>query len=299
MITRRHLEYFVAVADQGSFSRAAESLGVSQPTISQSIKTLERHIGKELVERRGNQFQVTETGTELLRWCQRILINFSEAERALKLFKTNDLLRISAPSVLAKHPIENTVCSIASKWPQSSIEIYDQKSANEVWDSVMSNQIDIGFTNDYQKSALDTVLIGEHRLVCAFPPNDSTSPSPTISLEEVSTYRWIVGPPPNYYRRRLLEEHLHARGLSYDLHIVTAHRHIMQNLVLNGVGPAIIIQEEAEEYESLGAKIRFIEPAIRRRYYMLYKRSYLSEIARDFVDHVTHTWSDLPICNAF
>jgi DNA-binding transcriptional LysR family regulator len=237
---------------------------------------------------------VTETGSEMVRWCQRILIEFREAERALKSITTNNLLRISAPAVLAKHPIENTVSSIASKWPRSTIEIYDQKSANEVWDSVMTNQVDIGFTNDYQKSELDTLLVGRHRLICAFPPNAEASPSKTISLDEVSTYRWIVGPPPSYYRRRLLEEHLQAQGLKYELHIITAHRHIMQNLVLSGVGPAIIIQEEAEEYESLGASIRIIEPAIYRRYYMLYKRQYLSDIGRDFVNEVAKTWGETP-----
>jgi len=55
----RQLETLAAVADRGSFSAAAEALGISQPAVSQQIQTLERDIGSPLIDRSGRRARVT------------------------------------------------------------------------------------------------------------------------------------------------------------------------------------------------------------------------------------------------
>src|ERR1700746_3518013 len=62
----RHLRYFVAVADAGTFTRAAERLFIAQPTLSQQIRRLEQIIGTPLLHRRHEGVQLTAAGTVLL-----------------------------------------------------------------------------------------------------------------------------------------------------------------------------------------------------------------------------------------
>ncbi|MGE5721767.1 MAG: LysR family transcriptional regulator, partial [Sphingomonadales bacterium] len=66
--TLRQLATFVQAARAGSFAKAADQLGISQPAVSDHIATLERRIGRPLfIRRRGASSQLTEAGTELLR----------------------------------------------------------------------------------------------------------------------------------------------------------------------------------------------------------------------------------------
>ena len=77
---RRQLRYFVSVVDNGGFGRAADALGVAQPTLSQAIATLERDTGVQLFHRLGRGVQLSSAGEALLGPARRILRDFSTAE---------------------------------------------------------------------------------------------------------------------------------------------------------------------------------------------------------------------------
>src|SRR5215469_496132 len=62
----RHLRYFVALADAGSFTRAAERIFIAQPTLSQQIRRLEEFVGTQLLQRRPDGVRLTTAGTVLL-----------------------------------------------------------------------------------------------------------------------------------------------------------------------------------------------------------------------------------------
>jgi DNA-binding transcriptional LysR family regulator len=62
----RHLEYFLAIVDHGGFNRAASALYVSQPSLSQAVRTLERDLGTDLFHRIGRRAVLTEAGKALI-----------------------------------------------------------------------------------------------------------------------------------------------------------------------------------------------------------------------------------------
>ena len=78
------LRYFVAVAETGSFTRAAERCGVAQPSLSQQIQTLEKKLRQQLFDRLGRRVLLTEAGKELLGRATAILASVDEAERSLR-----------------------------------------------------------------------------------------------------------------------------------------------------------------------------------------------------------------------
>ena len=77
--TIRHLSYFVALAEAGSFTRAAERMGVSQPSLSQQIRALETIVGAALFERGGPAI-LTPLGRDLLERARRILLDVVDLE---------------------------------------------------------------------------------------------------------------------------------------------------------------------------------------------------------------------------
>ncbi|MDJ0380049.1 transcriptional regulator CynR [Streptomyces sp. G-G2] len=79
----RHLRYLLAVAEHGSFTRAAEELRVSQPTLSQQVRQLERAVGIQLLDRSGRTVRPTDAGTAYLHYARRALRDLAAAERAV------------------------------------------------------------------------------------------------------------------------------------------------------------------------------------------------------------------------
>ena len=78
------LRYFVAVAETGSFTRAAEREGVTQPSLSEQVIKLEGRLGKRLFDRLGRKVVLTDSGHDLLARAQAILAAVGEAERAVR-----------------------------------------------------------------------------------------------------------------------------------------------------------------------------------------------------------------------
>jgi DNA-binding transcriptional LysR family regulator len=80
----RHLRYFVAIATEGNFTRAAEKLGIGQPPLSQQIKSLERELGAELFRRTAHGAELTVAGEALLIEARRMLDGAERAVRAVQ-----------------------------------------------------------------------------------------------------------------------------------------------------------------------------------------------------------------------
>ncbi|MFF7635079.1 transcriptional regulator CynR [Kitasatospora sp. NPDC008050] len=79
----RHLRYLIAVAEHANFTRAAEDLRISQPTLSQQIKQLERTVGAQLLDRTGRTVRLTDAGETYVHYAHRALRDLAAAERAV------------------------------------------------------------------------------------------------------------------------------------------------------------------------------------------------------------------------
>ncbi|MFG2987821.1 transcriptional regulator CynR [Streptomyces sp. NPDC048257] len=79
----RHLRYLIAVAEHGSFTRAAEELRISQPTLSQQVKQLERTVGVQLLDRTGRAVRLTDAGATYVHYARGALRDLAAAERAV------------------------------------------------------------------------------------------------------------------------------------------------------------------------------------------------------------------------
>jgi LysR family cyn operon transcriptional activator len=79
----RHIRYFLAVAEHQNFTRAAEALHVSQPTLSQQIKQLEEAIGAQLLDRSGRTIRLTDAGEAYVQYARRVLQDLDAGRRAI------------------------------------------------------------------------------------------------------------------------------------------------------------------------------------------------------------------------
>src|SRR4051812_41310213 len=76
----RHLRYFVSVAEEGNFSRAAGKMNIAQPSLAQQIGNLEKELGFSLFNRSKRQLQLTPAGQLYLEWAYRILTQVEQTK---------------------------------------------------------------------------------------------------------------------------------------------------------------------------------------------------------------------------
>jgi LysR family cyn operon transcriptional activator len=173
----RSLKYLLAVAECSSFTRAAESLFVSQPALSQQIKQLEEQVGVQLLERSGRHVHLTDAGELYVRHVERALAEINAASVAL-----DDLSQLSRGHVsLALTPITDYLTAdliqeFISQHPNISLDIKEM-AQHDVEEAVLQDQVSIGvmFSNETSLSTgrdeLEAMTLNTDTLVLASSKN--------------------------------------------------------------------------------------------------------------------------------
>ncbi len=121
----RHLEHFLAVAETGSFSRAAEQLFLTQSALSRSIQALEAEVGGMLLDRIGKRSEPTPLGRQVAERARRIVLEAGEMRRGVELMRKADagVMRIglgSGPGAILMTPL---MCHMAQNHPKVRVQI--------------------------------------------------------------------------------------------------------------------------------------------------------------------------------
>jgi DNA-binding transcriptional LysR family regulator len=129
MDTRREsvngMAVLVALADAGSFSRAAERLGITPSAVSKLLQRLERRLGAQLVQRTTRTMQLTEAGQRYVARARAVLDAIDEADRELEGFRAvpRGTLRVSAPSVLGLVRVTPLLAGFRARCPEVRVEL--------------------------------------------------------------------------------------------------------------------------------------------------------------------------------
>ena len=121
--TFRQLQYFVAVAEQGAVSRAAQALSISQSSVTEAIRELETDLGVELFERHSRGLAITHKGHQFLRHATRILANVSDARQAFSDDKAGGggELHLGVTSLVAGYVLSDLLARYRRAWPSVSV----------------------------------------------------------------------------------------------------------------------------------------------------------------------------------
>ena len=142
--TLQQLRILKAVANERSFTRAAEILYVSQPSLSKQIKILENNLGIILLNRENSTISLTEGGRILLQYSERILALCEESCRALNDVKNGDRgnLTVGASQTIGTYLMPRVLALFAQNYPQINIKV-QVDSTRIVAKNVVNREIDI------------------------------------------------------------------------------------------------------------------------------------------------------------
>ena len=123
----RHLRYLLAVADHGSFTRAAEALHVSQPTLSQQIRQLEESLGVSLFDRTSRTVKPTDAGLAYIDSARRVLVELEAGKRALHDVKdlSRGSLRLAMTPTFMAYLVGPLVRDYVAKFANIHLQIFE------------------------------------------------------------------------------------------------------------------------------------------------------------------------------
>lgn len=192
----RHLRYFVAVAEELHFRRAAERLHVAQPAVSEQIRKLEEELGVRLINRTQRSVALTDAGAVLLREARDVLHLAEVARLAARNARDHATSRLRIGYMPASLPasVPRTLQRLVAA--MSSLEAsLEPGSCLELIQAVRAERLDAGIVSLPAPTAgLRTTALGDQRAVAALPVSHREAMKSEISLERVAPERIVVLP---------------------------------------------------------------------------------------------------------
>jgi DNA-binding transcriptional LysR family regulator len=282
-VERRQLEFFLAIAEAGSFTRAASRLHVAQPSLSASVKGLEDELGTQLFERHGRGVRLTEAGEALVEPARRTVRSFSLAAGAVRAAGEVGFgrLRIVTNTLWALDPLVGLIGELRRLQPGVQLSITDPPSRADVLDQVRSGAVDLGFVDGPEPGgALECRPLVEQELVAVLPPG--SRPELTVTVAALVPLG-LIGTPEGTSLRTLLDEMLEAAGAPTEVGVETAHLATVVPLVLAGAGVAVLPRALAADASAQGAQVARLEPPVRAHVSLVWRRGHLSRLGEQLV----------------
>ena len=282
------VEYVVAVVEHGGFTKAAAAIPISQPSLSQGIRSLERELGTPLFHRHGREVSLTSAGEAFLGPARQLLLDAASAREAVGLVRGLEGGRLDLVSLptLAVEPLVGLIGRFHAAHADVVVRVLDAAVADEAPELVRDGSCELGLV-ELLGGAAPTGLVA-HRLadqeLFAVSPPDSRRPASrgvlrTDRLADLA----LVTTPRGTSTRRLLDEALAAASVAPRIAVETEHRDALLPLVLAGAGTTILPAPLARQAGTQGAVVRRLSPPLRRTVGIVHRDRPLSPAAEAFL----------------
>jgi LysR family cyn operon transcriptional activator len=201
----RHLEYFMTMHQELHFTKAAEKLNISQPTLSQQIRILESEVGAPLFDRIGKKVFVTKAGEILYHHCLKIFGELKQAHTAIEELEGLQGGNLTV-GCSGSHLLISSVVKFHTHYPGIKISIV-QLSTEEIKEKLLKNELDIGIAflplDDLQLESLH--LYVEELCLAVHKDNPLAQKHQSITLNILESAP-IVLLPPKYIIRQFIDQ---------------------------------------------------------------------------------------------
>ena len=193
----RHLRYFVTVASELHFGRAASKLNISQPPLSMQIRDLEREVGVELLYRTKRSVSLTQAGSAFLDEAKDIISRVNRAKTSAQQAGRGESgnLTIGFISVADYNVLPHVLREFQKKYPSVSLGLREATTDTQLAD-LASGVIDIGFLlSPVNTEGIASFLIAKARLIAVLPANHPQAKTKNaISIKSLAASPFIMTP---------------------------------------------------------------------------------------------------------
>ena len=242
------LNYFIHVAEHGSFSKAALVLGVAQPALSRQVRALETELRETLLLRNGRGVELTEAGRRLLEHGQGILHLVAQARGDLTSQRDEPVGRIvvAMPPTQARLHTLALVQAFRAQMPRARLAVVEGFSVH-ITEWMTSGRADLALVyNPEPLPALEILPLAQEQL-CLVSPRDA-APRRPITLRELSRYP-LVMPQRGHIFRKHMESAAAMAGVQLNVEWEIASVPAILDLVAAGIGHAALGEQALKLFD--------------------------------------------------
>lgn len=295
--TLHQLKVFEVVARHGSFTRAAEELFLTQPTVSIQVKQLTKAVGLPLFEQVGKRLYLTDAGRELLATCREIFDRLDQFEMTVADFKglKQGRLRLAAVTT-TKYFIPRLLGPFCQKYPGIDIEF--QVTNHERLVARLSENLDDLYILSQLPEHLDISYHAflDNPLVVLAPVFHPLAQEKNIPLKRLADEPFIMREPGSGTRssiQKLLDQH----GLSVKVRLELGSNEAIKQAIIGGLGISVLSRHTLG-LEANTNKLAILDVEgfpIRRHWYAVYPAGkQLSVVAHTFFQYLLEEAKRIP-----
>ncbi|RTE08478.1 LysR family transcriptional regulator [Paenibacillus whitsoniae] len=294
----RLLVYFLAVCDELHFTKAAEKLGISQPTLSQQIRLLEDRVGSPLFQRIGKKVYLTEAGVVLQKHSRNVFHELEQAQTAMNELQgmQRGRLRIGCSG---NHLLTSTIMSFHAQYPNIELSV-TELATEETKERLLNNRLDVGVVFlPEEDEQLHCIPLYTERLVLAVSDRHpfAVQGVKAIKLEELVKLP-IAMLPGKFYVRHMIEDCCKRAGLTCKPIVEMSTLESLLQMARQNVCGAIVPQSYVTRTDvNSGAEqcwtLAITDPVPQKDVGIVYRRDlFISRTLDAFVRQVTQDFQD-------
>jgi LysR family hydrogen peroxide-inducible transcriptional activator len=241
------LRYFVAVAEEGSFSRAAAREHVAQPSLSQQIQKLEAEMDQRLFDRLSRSVVLTEAGKRLLEYARKILVEIAEARRCLDDLKRDiaGRLTVGAIPTMAPYVLPKLIGEFQIRYPMVDLEILEDTTESLAL-RLEDGTLDIAIMSTcHQSPTLERHSLGKEALLVLLPKQHRLTKKKKISWSDLKSEKFLLLHEVHCLSAQVCEL-LSTHDLRPELALRGAQLATIAQMVATGMGVSLVPQMMVE-----------------------------------------------------
>ncbi|WP_211474636.1 transcriptional regulator CynR [Collimonas humicola] len=283
----RHIRYLLAVVEQGNFTRAAEALYVSQPTLSQQIRQLEETLGVQLLDRSGRAVRATDAGEAYIAYARRALRELEAGQRAIH--DVRDLargtLRLAMTPSLTSYLAGPLIARFNASYPGIALQVIE-KTLDAIETALAADQVDLGLAFSQVRSleiSSRPLFVEKLCVVAGLTHPLAQRPAAALAASELGQQSLALL-SSDFATRTFVDVYLQQQGISPKIAIEANTISAIVEIVRRGGVATILPDAIAREHP--GLKEIQLNPALPHRTVSLLwrKDSYQSAAAKAFAE---------------
>ena len=286
-----HLRVFQAVAENLSYTQAAEKLFVSQSTVSIQIKKLEEELEVDLFEQFGKKIYLTEAGERLFTYTNRIFSLVVDAKLALRDLKGLNMgkLVIGASTTPGSYILPTVIGSFQEKYPNIDISL-EISNTHQVQKKILANKLDFGVVGEefIMDPLLEVEPLLDDELVVIVPKGHLLAERQSITSEELLQHRFILRERGSS-TREVFEEKINIKDKTLKVALQLNSLEAIKQAVVANLRISIVSKFAAEREVAAGRLfiLRLTDLELIRQINLVYhKDKKLSPIVKKFMGHL-------------
>jgi len=270
------LEAFVQVAAHHSFSRAAEALQLTQPSITARIQALERELGEKMFERGGRSVRLTDAGTILLPYAERILQMVREAKESVEEVRSVQAgrLRLGSALTISTYVLPRILRTFHSRYPGVEVMVHTGRS-EQVLNMLLSDEVQVGLSHSLVHPDVETVNLYADEVILVANPDHPFAARRQATIEEVGSQPVILADRGSSYYS-LTHGLFRQAGVVPNVAMELDSMEATKRMVEEGLGIALLprVCLERELKQGLLTEVAITNaPAISRQIALIYRKS--------------------------